>query len=46
MSKINISVTIDHTIYKALKKQAMKENRNTSNMIEVMAEKYLELWMK
>ncbi len=43
MTKTTLSITIDTKVYKELKKQALLENRNTSNMIETMARTYLNL---
>lgn len=36
------SVTINPEVNKAIKEQAKKEVRSYSNMLQVMAEKYLE----
>ena len=41
MTKKNESISITEYISKAIKKQAEKETRSFSNMIEVMAKKYL-----
>jgi hypothetical protein len=43
MGKITKSITIEDTIVKKIEDQADDENRNFSNMVEVMAAKYLEL---
>jgi len=43
MSKQNESITIDPKINQEVKKQAKKESRSYSGMIQWMAMKYLQL---
>jgi len=42
MMKEKQSISIDGDLIKAIKSQAKKENRNFSNMVEVMASEYLK----
>lgn len=43
--KVRTSITLNKETKNKIEEQAMKENRSFSNLVEIMAKKYLQ-WIK